>query len=282
MSRQLADRALQVPLVAAALLVGSVLLLLMLFLLKESWPVWGTAGVQLFEPGREWHPLEGELGLLPMVGASLLTTAGALVLAVPLGIASALFSQYFGPPQLVTPYRWMVGLLAGIPSVVFGLWGLTVLLPLLVQWQPPGASLLAGILILTLMILPTVALTAEAAIKAVPKSYVDAAHALSLSGKTLAWHVLLPAARKGLMAGVVLAAARAVGETMAVLMVTGNVAQWPHSVFDPVRSLAANIALEMAYATGAHRASLFMSGWLLIVIVGGLVLLSHRSANRAI
>ena len=142
------------------------------------------------------------LGLMPMVAGSLLCTLGAIALALPLGMASALFSQYYGHSSLVLPYRWLLGLLAGIPSVVYGFWGLTVLVPLIGSYQPPGASLLAGILILALMILPTVALTAEAAFKAVPVSYLQGAHALGMRKAAIAFKVLFPAARQGLMARV--------------------------------------------------------------------------------
>jgi len=132
-----------------------------------------------------------------------------------------------------------------------------VLVPLIAQYQPPGASLLAGVLILSLMILPTVALTAEAAFKAVPQSYLDGGHALGMKKSAIAFKILVPSARQGLIAGAVLAITRALGETMAVLMVTGNVVAMPTSLFDPVRTLTSNIALEMAYAMNDHRASLF-------------------------
>ena len=151
--------------------------------------------------------------------------------------------------------------------MVFGFWGLTTLVPLVNQLHPPGASLLAGILVLTLMILPTIALTTYAAFIAVPDEYIRSAAALGLSGWSMIRGVALPAARTGIVAGIVLAAGRALGETMAVLMVAGNVVQHADSLFDPIRTLAANIALEMAYAMGDHRAVLFVSGLMLMLLV---------------
>ncbi len=254
----------------------SVLGLVLAFIFKESLPAWPKAA-QMLDPQVSWHPLEDQFGMVPLIVGSMALALGALALAWPLGLASALFTtQGHGPAWLVRPYRWVLGLLAGIPSVVFGLWGLTVLIPLVAAWRPPGASLLTGMLILGLMILPTIALTAEAAFRAVPQACLQGAHALGLNRSAITWGVLLPAARQGLLAGAVLACARALGETMAVLMVTGNVVRFPGSLFDPVRTLTANMALEMAYATSIHRASLFLGGLLLTAVVVAMALLAHR------
>ncbi|MGR9013784.1 MAG: phosphate ABC transporter permease subunit PstC, partial [Gammaproteobacteria bacterium] len=216
--------------------------------------------------------------LTPMLSATLYSTLGAVLLATPLGIASALFSRYYAPPFLADCYRRLIELLAGIPSVVYGFWGLITLAPLIGGLHPPGVSLLTGILVLTLMILPTVALTADAAMAAVPAAYLRGAAALGLSHWGMVSGVALPAARVGIVAGIILATGRAIGETMAVLMVAGNVVQQPDSLFDSVRTLTANIALEMAYATGDHRAALFVSGLALmatvLVLVGTAELLS--------
>jgi phosphate transport system permease protein len=271
-----ADPGLQFVSLVLTLVAASLLGLVVAFVFIESLPVINADMGGFFDISQAWFPLEGQRGLMPMVAGSLLCALGAIVLALPLGIASALFSLYYGHAGLVRPYRWLLGLLAGIPSVVYGFWGLTVLVPLIGRYQAPGASMLAGILILTLMILPTVALTAEAALKAVPASYLQGAHALGMKKSAIAFKVLFPAAKQGLIAGTVLAMTRALGETMAVLMVTGNVVAMPHSVFDPVRTLTANIALEMAYATGEHRASLFFSGLVLTVLIILMVAFVHR------
>jgi phosphate transport system permease protein len=167
-------------------------------------------------------------------------------------------------------------LLAGIPSVVYGLWGLVVLVPLITQVQPPGSSLLAGILIVALMILPTVALLTEASLASLPPAYWRGSAALGLGTWATVQGVCLPAIRSGMLTAVMLATARALGETMAVLMVCGNVVQVPESVFAPVRTLTANIALEMAYALDLHRSALFASGLVLMLVVAGLVVLTDR------
>ncbi|MDR4513202.1 phosphate ABC transporter permease subunit PstC [Nitrosomonas sp.] len=261
------DRLLTGVLRAGAVLAALVMLLILCFLLLESWPVLTGLSVFRFLTDASWHPLEGTYNLMPMLAGTLLASIGALILAVPLGIASALFIVFFAPLHLASIYKRLIELLAGIPSVVFGFWGLTTLAPLIGEWQPPGASLLAGVLVLTLMILPMITITAYTALAAVPKELLQNASALGLSRWGTVRGVALPAARTGITAGIILAAARALGETMAVLMVAGNVVQYPESVFDPVRTLAANIALEMAYAMGDHRSVLFVSGLLLMLLV---------------
>ena len=161
----------------------------------------------------------------------------------------------------------MVELLAGIPSVVYGLWGLVVLVPLITRLHPPGPSLLAGIAILTVMILPTVTLAANASFSQVPREYLHGAVALGIGRWSIIRRVVLPAAKSGLFTGIILQTGRAIGETMAILMVCGNVVQTPTSLFDPIRTLTANIALEMGYAVGNHRSALFVSGLLLMLMV---------------
>lgn len=262
---------------AVAVLLGVVLA----FLTKESWPVLRGDGWLRFFRDDGWFPTSGQFNLLPMLWATLAAGTGALLIASPLGLLSAVFSRFYAPAWLVAPLRQVLALLAGIPSVVYGFWGLTVLVPLIAAWEPPGASLLAGILILALMVLPTVALTSEAALATVPDSYLRGAAALGLDRKGMVLWVALPAARHGILAGFLLAAARALGETMALLMVAGNVVQTPSSLFDPVRVLTANIALEMAYATGNHRAGLFASGLLLMTMVTLLAWLATHGGERS-
>jgi len=271
-----ADARLAGVLSAAAGLAAAILVLIVLFLLRESWPVLEKVEWLRYLTDAAWHPSEGLFGLAPMLGATLASSAGALLLAGSLGVASALFCRFYAPSSIARQYRRLLALLAGIPSVVFGFWGLTELVPLIARWQPPGTSLLAAILILTLMILPTVALTADAALAAVPEGYLQGAAALGLSRSGTILGVALPAAKGGIVSGLLLAAGRALGEIMAVLMVAGNVVQTPHGLFDPVRTLTANIALEMAYATGEHRAALFVSG----LVLTGLVMLLAGLALR--
>lgn len=261
------DRRVQWILHLGAVIAALLMLLILAFLLLESWPALFQPSFARFWLDASWHPLEAAYNVMPMLSGTLLAAAGALLLAIPLGLASALFIVFYAAKHLAVPYKRLIELLAGIPSVVFGFWGLTTLVPLITQLHPPGASLLAAILVLTLMILPTIALTAVSALQAVPDEFLRSAAALGLSRWGMIYGVALPAARSGIAAGIILAAARAAGETMAVLMVAGNVVQHPASLFDPIRTLAANIALEMAYAMGDHRAVLFVTGLLLLMLI---------------
>lgn len=266
-------------LTAAAAVTAGILFLIVFFLVRESWPVLASTGGEHFLSDDGWHPTERSFGLSPMLWATVVSSMGAVLIATPLGVASAVFCQFYARGQIARLYRALIALLAGVPSVVYGLWGLTVLVPLIASVQPPGASLLAAILILSLMILPTVALTADATLGSVPESHSRAAAALGLSREAIIVRVVLPAARAGITAGVLLASARALGETMAVLMVSGNVVQMPSNLFDPVRTLTANIALEMAYATGDHRSALFVSGLALMALVFVLAGLAWRRSG---
>ena len=275
MSARVKDRLLVGLLYGGGALAGSVMLLILVFLVREAWPGLTGIGARRLVSDASWHPVEGKFNLLPMVAASLTAMIGAMVLAVPLGVGSALFCRYYAPAAVAGPYRRLLELLAGIPSVVYGFWGLVVLVPLIGRWQPPGASLLAGVLILAVMVLPTVALLSEAALASVPGRYTHGAAALALGRGATLRRVVLPAARGGIATAVLLAAGRAIGETMAVLMVCGNVVQmpgpFPGGMFDPVRTLTANIALEMGYAYGTHRAALFVAALVLVVVVVALV-----------
>lgn len=245
-------------------------------LLGEAWNVSAGVGVGHFLTDPSWHPTEGTFGLAPMAVASVASALGAVLIAGPVGIGAAVFCQYYCSPAWSSAFRQLLALFAGIPSVVFGFWGLVTLVPLIAEDNPPGASLFAGTLVLAMMILPTVALTAHAALGAVPPSFLAAGHALGLRRGTIVLKVALGAARNGILAGIVMSLGRALGETMAMLMVSGNIVQVPTSVFDSVRSLAANIALEMAYATGTHRSALYACGIALIVVVALSTLVSDR------
>lgn len=250
-----------------ALVAGAIAILITLFLLRESLPLLQAVGLRRFFSDASWHPTQGLYNLTPMVWGSLLVTVGSVILATPLGIGSAVFCQYYAPPIIAQFYRRLIELLAGIPSVVYGFWGLVVLVPLIGKIQLPGTSLLAGIIILTLMILPTIALTAAASFAKVPPEYLLGAAALGISRWATVRVVVFAAAKSGLFTGLILGIGRAIGETMAVLMVCGNIVQTPENIFAPIRTITANIALEMAYATGNHRAALFVSGLILMAII---------------
>jgi len=258
---------------------GTLVVFIVLFLLLESLPALRDVGLVRFVSDPAWHPTagpgQGQFNLLPMIAATLLATAGAMALATPLGIGSAIFAHFYAPRILGRAYGKIIELLAGIPSVVYGLWGLVVLVPMIARWQPPGTSLLSAIIVLTMMIVPTIALMAGATFDSLPAEYLRSSAALGLSRWRTVSGVVLPASRSGLFTSVLLGTGRAMGETMAVLMVAGNVARTPSSLFHPVRTLTGNIALEMAYAMGSHRAALFVSGLVLMILIVALVSLAE-------
>jgi len=262
---------------------ATIVVLIVVFLAIESLPALASIAPGRWWSDAGWFPsagLSGEFNVTAMLWGSLLLAAGSLTLAAPLGVISALFARFFAPSYLARPYGHLVRLLAGVPSVVYGFWGLVVLTPWVRRLHPPGPSLLTGILVLALMILPTVALLSEAALKTVPEEQLRAASALGLGRWATLRIVALPQAWPGIVSGIFLAAGRAIGETMAVLMVSGNVIQIPASVFDPVRALTANIALEMGYATSHHRSALFLCGLILMVAVASSLLAAARLGGR--
>ena len=271
LSRWPTDRLLLWLLRGTAAIAGAIVVLIVAFLVLEALPVLRHVGVARFFTDPSWHPAEGFYNLTPMLWGTVFAMVGSVLVATPLGILSAVFCHYYAPPAVARPYRWLIELLAGIPSVVYGFWGLVVLVPLIGAIHPPGPSLLAGIVILTIMILPTIALMADASLANVPPQYLRGAAALGLPRWATIRGVVFPAAQSGLFTGVILETGRAIGETMAILMVCGNVVQTPHSLFDPMRTLTANIALEMAYALGDHRAALFVSGLVLMGMIAALV-----------
>jgi len=256
----------------AAAVTGGVSIVIFIFLLKESMPLLWRVGPEAFLQNTPWAPTSGTYGFLPMIVGTFWAMLGSVLIATPLGISAAIFTTYYAPRWLASIVRTVLWLLAGIPSVVYGFWGLVTLVPMINRVHAPGVSLLAGIAILTIMILPTIALMAESALETVPPSYVQAGRALGAGTWGIVRSVAIPAARSGLLAGVVLEMGRAIGETMAVIMVMGNTVQFPTSWFDSARTLTANIALEMAYATGDHQRALFVTG---LALLGVIVLLIY-------
>lgn len=248
------------------------LLLIAVFIVKEGAPFLCKVGLRDFLWSSDWRPQAGHFGIYPMVVASLWVTFGALLVGGPLGIAGAVFLTEFAPPALMRVVKPAIELLAGIPSVVFGFIGVMVLAPLVRAYAGgPGLSVLAAAIILGIMILPTVLSIAADAIASVPQSYREGALALGATRWQAVHMVVLKAARSGILAGLILGMGRAIGETMAVIMVAGNAVKVPHSALDSVRTLTANIALEMGYATGMHRQALFATG---IVLFIGIMLLN--------
>jgi phosphate transport system permease protein len=269
------DRALVWGLRGCAVISGAIVALIAVFLVAESAPVLRHAGIVAFFADPGWHPVDGQYNLTPMLVGSLLAMTGSVLVATPIGVLSAIFCHFYAPPFVARLYRRLIELLAGIPSVVYGFWGVVTLVPLIGWLHPPGPSLLAGIIILAVMILPTIALMADASLANVPRDYTRAAAALGLGRWATIRHVVLPAAQSGLFTGVILETGRAIGETMAILMVCGNVVRFPRTLFDPIRTLTANIALEMAYAMGDHRSALYVSGLVLILFIVALVVIAE-------
>lgn len=275
------ERALQV------LAFSSVVALLSItfFIFKEGVPLVYRVGLQNFFSG-DWHPTAGLYGIRYMVVGSALVTAGALVFGVPLGVGCAVVLGEMASAGWRAVLKPTIEILAGIPSVVFGFIGITLVLPWIrSHLGGPGASGLAGALILGVMILPTIIAISLDALRAVPRAYREASLAMGATEWQTIWRVVLPAARSGIVAAVILGIGRAVGETMAIVMVTGNAVQLPHSPLAPLRTLTANLALEMAYSTGEHRAALFATGTVLfavIVVLNALAGLVRREATQRI
>jgi len=220
-----------------------------------------------WQPGSARSP---QYALLPMLAASILVSALAILLAAPLGIAGAVFHRFYLPERLGIWNQRLLELLTGVPSVVFGFWGLTVLVPWINRLHPPGQSLLTAGIVLALMILPTIALTSQSALRSVPENQLLAAAGLGMGRVATVLKIALPSAWSGIAGGVLLAVARAVRETMAVVMVCGNIAKLPVSLFDPVRPVTATIALEMGYASSSHKALLYLAGLILVLLTAAL------------
>jgi len=253
---------------ALALSSISALALITLFIVIQGAPIIGNVGLFRFIFGMTWAPSQGEFGIFPMIVGTLAVTLGAMVLGVPIGICSAIFLAEFAPAPVRNMFRPAIQLLAGIPSVVYGFWGLIFIVPLIRDYLGgPGLSILAGSIVLAIMILPTVISITEVSIIALPRTYKEGALALGMSHWQAIYSVQLPAAKSGIVAAVILGTGRAIGETMAVIMVLGNAPALPRSILDPVRTLTTNIGIEMGYATGDHRQALFATGIVLFIII---------------
>jgi phosphate ABC transporter permease protein PstC len=266
---RLSDHLIERVLRTAALSAVGTLALITLFILREGMPVVFDLGPMAFLGGVTWAPSRGEFGLLPMIAGTAVVTIGALVIGLPLGLAGAITLAELAPRRARAILKPTIELLAGIPSVVYGFIGMEMLVPLIRTGGVlggPGYSALAASIILGIMVLPTIIGISIDALEAVPQSYRDGSRALGATHWQTVTGVVLPAARSGIVAAVILGMGRAVGETMAVIMVAGNAVQFPDSVLSPVRTLTANIALEMSYASGPHAQALFATGIVLFVV----------------
>ena len=260
----------KVFLACALLSVISLLLIVGFVFYKGANPfVTGDYSFLSFIFGSEWVPSEDKFGIFPMIVASIYATIGALVIGVPIGLFTAIFLAEIAPKPVAKIVSPAIQLLAGIPSVLYGVFGLAIIVPFLQNnlGLARGQSLIAVILVLAIMMLPTIVTVAETAIRAVPKSYREGSLALGVSEIGTIFKVIVPAAKSGIMAAIVLGLGRALGETMAVILVAGNSLIIPTSLTDSIRPLTTNIALEMGYAAGTHQEMLFATGIVLFSFI---------------
>lgn len=282
--RYVVDRAVRYVLFMSAMMSIFIVFLILLFTVREALPAFRDIGLLNMLMGEVWRPQEGQLGLLAMILGSVLVTLGAIGLGVPLSLAAAIFLAEVAPSHVREVVRPAIELLAGIPSVVYGLFGMVVLVPMVRNLVPvPGNSgfgLLSASIVLAVMVLPTITNIAEDAIRAVPREFRDGSLALGATHWQTIVGVTLPAARSGIMAAIILGVGRALGETMAMIMVIGNSIRMPGPLnnnpltlfLSQARTLTGNIAVEITYATGLHEDALFATGvvlFVLIVLVNG-------------
>jgi phosphate transport system permease protein len=281
---QLQEKIIEKVLLLIALSSIFILSLITFFIFEEGIPLILKIGPKAFLLGQKWIPSKGLFGIFPMIVSSFLVTIGALLLGIPLGLACTIFLSELIPPSVGTLFRPAIQLLAAIPSVIYGFWGLIVLVPLIRNHLGgPGLSILAGSLVLGFMVLPTIITISEDALKALPPYYKAGALALGATHWQTIWRVLIPAARSGIIASVILGMGRAMGETMAMIMILGNAVRMPVSFLDSARTLTTNIGIEMGYASGDHRQALFATGIVLFFIIMALntlaIFLSRRRAR---
>lgn len=245
-------------------------ILICVFLFANGVPAMMKIGVFDFLLGKTWRPGNDIYGILPMILGSIYVTAGAILIGVPIGLLTAVFMAEYCPKKIYKPLKAATELLAGIPSIVYGFFGLIVLVPLIRSIDPKntdGNSILTAAILLAMMILPTIIGVTESAIRTVPHHYYEGALALGATKERSIFMVVLPAAKSGIMAAVVLGIGRAIGETMAVMMVAGNQPRMPKGILQGVRTLTTNIVMDMGYASGLHREALIATAVVLFVFI---------------
>ncbi|MCD8036091.1 MAG: phosphate ABC transporter permease subunit PstC [Clostridiales bacterium] len=241
-----------------------------LFMFVNGFPAMAEIGVGKFLLGTEWRPGQNLYGIFPMIIGSIYVTAGALVIGVPIGILCAVFLAFYCPKKLYTFIKPAIQLLAGIPSIVYGFFGLVFIVPLirnLFSGSQSGKGVLTASILLGIMVLPTIIETTESSLRAVPEAYYEGSLALGATKERTIFKSVMTAAKSGVVSGVILGVGRVIGETMAVIMVAGNQAAMPGSILSGVRTLTANIVLEMAYATDLHREALIATAVVLFVFI---------------
>ena len=244
-------------------------ILICVFLFANGIPAMGEIGFLDFLLGTEWRPSNDIYGILPMILGSIYVTAGAIILGVPIALLTAIFLAYFCPKKIYKICKSGINLMAGIPSVVYGFFGLVLLVPMIksIFNVRSGATMLTASILLAIMVLPTIISVTEASLQSVPQSYYEGALALGATHAQSVFFTMIPAAKSGIVTGIVLGIGRVIGETMAVIMVAGNQAVMPESLLAGVRTMTANIVLEMGYASGLHREALIATGVVLFVFI---------------
>ena len=283
MSRHFTDRISKYAVTLWAVFSFAVLLAIAVFIFIDGLPAFKEVGFFKFLFGTQWSPEHGQYGILPMVVGSVAVTAGSMILAVPLGIGCAILLAEVASPRVRQIIRPAVELLVGIPSVIYGFVGMLVVVPFVRQIGGTGFSVLAASIVLAAMVLPTIISISEDSIRAVPRRYKEGALAIGATQWQTIWNVLIPAARSGIVAGVILGMGRAIGETMAMIMVIGNSPIIPHSPLDPARTLTGNIVAGANYATGTHQSALFATGVVLlflIIVLNSIAIYVFRKASR--
>ena len=262
-------------------------ILICLFLFINGFPAMAKVGIFDFLLGKDWSPTDtpASFGIFPMILGSLYVTAGAILIGVPIGILTAVFMAKMCPQKIYRFIKPALNLLAGIPSIVYGFFGLMVIVPFMNNlFGGTGKSILTASILLGIMVLPTIIGISESAINAVPESYYEGALALGASHNRAVYFAVIPAARSGILASVILGIGRAIGETMAVIMVAGNQAVMPGNIFKGVRTLTANIVMEMGYAADLHREVLIATGVVLFIFILimnlSLSLIKRRADNK--
>ena len=267
-SSKFKENAMRVVFLLTACVSIAAVVLICVFLFASGIPTMKTIGFGNFLFGKTWAPSQGIYGIFPMIVASIFVTAGAILIGVPLGLLCAVFLARFCPQRLYRVLKPAAELLAGIPSIVYGFFGLVVIVPLMQSlFGGSGKGMLTASVMLGIMILPTIINVSESALRAVPESYYEGSLALGATHERSVFSTVLPAARSGILAGVILGVGRAIGETMAVAMVAGNQPILPESILSGVRTLTANIVQEMGYATDLHREALIACGVVLFVFI---------------
>ena len=268
MKGKTSERLMQIVFFVAACTSVLAVALICIFLFANGIPAIAKIGIPDFLLGQKWKPSNNLYGILPFILGSIYVTAGSIVIGVPLALLLSVFLAFYCPKRLYPVLKTMVNLMAGIPSVVYGFFGLVMIVPLMRQITgKDGSTMLTASILLGIMILPTVTGVTESALRSVPMSYYEGALALGATHERSVFCTIFPAAKSGIMAGVVLGIGRSIGETMAVIMVAGNQTWMPQGLLKGVRTMTTNIVMEMGYATDLHREALIATGVVLFAFI---------------